>query len=188
MERLFFGVPLPADAREAIQASLAGLDLPGRSVQPANWHLTLRFLGDTTPETREVLIRHLDDLPLGGRFQVEFGGLGAFPKAGRARVLWLGVSRGADRLAELARACEEVARRAGFASEGKPFRAHLTLARLHPPRSVAPLIAKHPEVRATMQVDALVLFRSHLGGGPARYERVHQFPLGKEADEQTTAG
>ena len=181
MERLFLAVPLTDSARVEIQDGLrellAGSDLPGRAVHPDNWHLTLRFLGDTGPEERLRLVEQLQGVDLCPGFMLEFGGLGAFPRPERARVLWLGVDEGAAELGRVATAVEQAVRRAGFPAEGKPFRAHLTLSRIQPPRPVAGLVAGGARLGVRMPVDRVVLFRSHLGRGHPRYEEVAHFPL-----------
>jgi 2'-5' RNA ligase len=176
-DRLFLGIPLAEGAREAIRARLGDEVLPGRRVPPDNWHLTLRFLGDTTPEAGARLMAELRRAPLGRRVEITFDGLGAFPREARASVLWVGVSRGARELGTIARETEARVRDAGFPAEGRPFAAHLTLARLQPPRDLGELVARVPPCETRMTVDAVVLFRSHLGRGPARYEEVERFAL-----------
>lgn len=177
MERLFLGIALTDQARAGIQSALADRKLPGRVVPPANRHLTLRFLGATPAELQAALVGRIEQASLGAAFTVGFGRLGAFPRPQRARVLWLGVEQGAERLAEVAQVLEQTARLAGFAPERKPFRAHLTLARIEPARSVTPIFDGVPVVPVTMPVDQVVLFRSQLGHGPARYEVLNRFPL-----------
>ncbi|HEX8675317.1 MAG TPA: RNA 2',3'-cyclic phosphodiesterase, partial [Longimicrobium sp.] len=180
-ERLFLAVELPDDARERLAAHLrdapGGGALPGRAVAPASWHLTLRFLGDTPPAQRADVVRAMADADPGAAFTLGFGGLGAFPRPARATVLWLGVEEGSERLGRLAAVAEEAARRAGFAAEERPFSAHLTLARIRPAQDVRPLLERVPPFRERIRVDAVVLFRSHLGPGGARYEAVERFPL-----------
>ncbi|CAN5354201.1 RNA 2',3'-cyclic phosphodiesterase [soil metagenome] len=152
-------------------------DLPGKRVPAENWHLTLRFLGDTPPALRDGLVAELESTTLGEPFAVRFGGLGAFPHPRRARVLWLGVAAGAAGLRALAAATEEAAQRAGFPAADKPFSPHLTLSRIRPPRSVAALLEGAGPLDVGMEVDEVVLYRSHLGKGPARYEAVARFAL-----------
>lgn len=176
MQRLFLAVPLTEGPRREIAAALPA-DLPGRPVPSHNWHLTLRFLGDTPPEQRERLVAELERAPLGGPLPLRFGALGAFPHPRRPRVLWLGVGEGADALATLAAATEDAARRAGFAPADKPFTPHLTLSRIRTPRSVATLLEAATPLDVSMQVDRVVLYHSHLGGGPARHEEAAGFPL-----------
>jgi 2'-5' RNA ligase len=175
-ERLFIGVPVTADASAAIARALPQ-NLPGKSVSPDKWHFTLRFLGPTTPEARDEIIARLARAKLGQRFQVRFGALGAFPNSRRARILWLGVTRGGERLSDLAAIAEDAAHSAGFASEGKGFTPHLTLSRIDPPQSISELLAQNHQYDVEMTVTALILYRSKLGGGPARYEEVARFDL-----------
>jgi 2'-5' RNA ligase len=175
-ERLFIGAPVTPDACAAIARALPK-NLPGKLVAPDKWHFTLRFLGPTVLEAREEIIARLSAARLGPAFQVRFGELGAFPNPRRARILWLGVTRGGERLSDLAAIAEDAARNAGFAPEGKRFTPHLTLSRIDPPRSVAQLLAQNHSYNVEMTVPALILYRSQLGGGPARYEEVARFDL-----------
>jgi 2'-5' RNA ligase len=178
--RLFLGVPLSDPLRDALgehlRRALPG-GIPGRAVVPANWHLTLRFLGDTHAEQHRLLVDALEKAPLGPRFSMVLGGLGAFPRPRRAGVLWVGVGEGAADLKRLAALAEEAARHAGFPAEKKPFSPHLTNARLNPPRDVESVVAAAPAFGGRMEVDAVVLFRSHLGSGPPRYEQMRTFAL-----------
>ncbi|MFL5595204.1 MAG: RNA 2',3'-cyclic phosphodiesterase [Gemmatimonadaceae bacterium] len=177
-ERLFIGVPLAEDARAGIIQSLPN-KLPGKPVPPENWHFTLRFLGSTSADARDGIVERLRSATCGAPFTVRFHELGAFPNARRARILWLGVDEGAERMIQLAAIAEATARVAGFAPETKQFKPHLTLARIEPPVSVNTLIASKPRFGVRMVVDSIILYRSQLGGGPARYEEVVRIPLGR---------
>ena len=61
--------------------------------------------------------------------------------------------------------------------EARPFRAHITVARVR--REWRPRIDDLPEApQATFTAEAVVLFRSHLGGrGPSRYEPLERVQL-----------
>jgi RNA 2',3'-cyclic 3'-phosphodiesterase len=179
--RLFVGVALPDAVRGALdvhlRAALGSKGLPGRRVPPENRHLTLRFLGDTSASRAGEFLDRMSAADLEPCFALEFGGCGAFPRPARASVLWLGIRDGAEPLARLAAAIEVAARQAGFAAEDRPFRAHLTLSRLQPPQDVRALLDTIPPFTERMRVDEATLFRSHLGGGPPRYEVVERFRL-----------
>jgi 2'-5' RNA ligase len=179
--RLFIGVPLTEEARGKIDAHLRAAlpdGIPGRAVPAANWHLTLRFLGVTQPDQLTTIVRHLRDAELGDAFDVGFGGLGAFSRPRSARVLWIGLTEGVECMKVLARIAEDAARAARFAPEEKSFKPHLTLSRIQPPRDVTAAIRRVPPLDLRMPVDQVVVFRSHLRGGPARYEAVERFALG----------
>jgi len=175
-ERLFIGVPVTPDACAAIARKLPK-NLPGKLVAPDKWHFTLRFLGPTDREARDKIIDRLLSAKLGASFQVRFGELGAFPNPRRARILWLGVMRGGERLSELAAIAEDAARNAGFASEGRGFTPHLTLSRIDPAQTVVALLAQKHRYEIEMTVAALILYRSQMAGGPVRYEELARFDL-----------
>ena len=177
VERLFIAVPLTEQARDKIAAALP--PLPGRRVPPHNWHFTLRFLGDTERERRDQLALTLRRTRLGRSFSILFDGLGAFPRARRARIIWLGVTDGARELVSLAEAVESAVRHSDFPAEERPFKPHLTLSRVEPPRAVADLLAAQPALDVTMPVSEVALVRSSLGAGPAKYEVVEKFLLGE---------
>lgn len=175
-ERLFIGVPTTADARDAIARTLPK-NLPGKLVAPDKWHFTLRFLGPTPREARDAIVARLSGAKLGSGFNVRFGELGAFPNARRARILWLGVTQGGERISDLAAIAEDAARSAGFPPEGRGFKPHLTLSRIDPPQAISALIVQKHRYDIEMAVTAVILYRSTLGGGPARYEEVARFNL-----------
>jgi 2'-5' RNA ligase len=179
--RLFIGVPLTDEARREIDARLRDAlpeGVPGRAVPTASWHLTLRFLGATRADQLAAVRERLRAADPGAAFDACFGGLGAFSRPRSARVLWIAVTEGADRLRDLARLAEAAARAAGFAPESKPYTPHLTLSRIHPPRDVTRAIERVPPLDVRMRVGEIILFRSHLGGGPARYEALERIALG----------
>jgi 2'-5' RNA ligase len=130
-------------------------------------------------ERRDQLAVTLRRTRLGRGFSIRFDGLGAFPRARRARIIWLGVTDGARELISLAEAVESAARRSDFPAEERPFKPHLTLSRVEPPRAVADLLSAQPALDITMPVSEVVLVRSSLGAGPAKYEVVEKFLLGE---------
>jgi RNA 2',3'-cyclic 3'-phosphodiesterase len=174
-ERLFVAVPLTERARAELVARLA--PLPGRAVLPQNWHFTLRFLGDTEKPMRDALVGSLRATKLGPSFTIQFDELGAFPRARRARIIWLGVSDGAQTLVSLAEKVERAARSAGFPADQRSFKPHLTLSRIEPTKSVVELLAEQAPLMVAMPVTEVRLVRSELGSGPAKYETLEQFLL-----------
>lgn len=178
---LFLAVGLPPPARDLLAAVLMSATsnrrLPGRPSPPDNWHLTLRYLGDTDEVAMERLLAGLDQTDLGPRFPVELSGLGAFPNARRATVLWLGVSSGGDRLAALAAIIDEEVESVGFAAEDRPYVPHLTLSRLRPDEDLRPMMETLVLPPIRFEVATVGLYRSHLAGS-TWYELLEEFPLG----------
>lgn len=177
VRRVFAAVPLPAEVRLALEEKLRQHQLPGQVAPPENWHLTLRFLGDVDEVTYQRFVAELDQVDLGERFRVALRGLGAFPNPKRATVLWVGVSQGGDELGELALTAEEAAQAAGLSPEERPFRPHLTLSRLRPQVDVSGLIEEIGDTGIGWRCETMVVYRSHLGSGPARYEPLEIFDL-----------
>jgi 2'-5' RNA ligase len=177
--RIFVAVPLPDEARLALIDRLGSLDLPGSVVPPANWHITLRFLGWTDDVAYDRLLAALDQGDLGREFEIELGEMGAFPRAKRATVLWLAVAKGRTRLEEVAAEVEDAVQGAGFQAEDRPFRAHLTLSRIRPPVDVTGLIDSFRWASLGWRCRSVVVYRSHLGRGGARYEPLETFPLSR---------
>lgn len=175
--RLFVAVDLTPEARQALAASLDGLEMPGRAVAPPDWHITLRFIGDVDEVTCERLVAELDQADLGEAFRLRWGRLGAFPRPARATVLWVDVAQGAEPLQALAGAVETAVTTAGVAAEDRPFRPHLTLSRIRPQEDVSALLGSVPAMEVRMSVEHVILFRSHLERGGSRYEWVETFAL-----------
>ena len=108
--------------------SRAGL----RWTRPEQRHLTLQFLGPVTESVADSLTESVaESVRRVAPFTLALGGGGAFPSARRASVVWLGVSTGADELAALAGEITAATAPLGFAGDdGRPYRPHLTLARV----------------------------------------------------------
>ena len=115
-------------------------------------------------------------------FDLEIGGAGRFPPAGRPRALWLGVPVGTEALAGLAAEVERALVAAGWPPETRPFRAHLTLARSDGVAAGASIGDRLRELAAEFRIGARVerigLFESLTGGGPARYDPIELVELG----------
>lgn len=112
-------------------------------------------------------------------FDLEVHGLGAFPSPTRARVLWAGVSAGADETAGVAARVEEALAPLGIPPETRPFAAHVTLGRVREPRAqprlAAALDAAEPFGR--QRVTRVSLMRSELSPRGARYTELAPLPL-----------
>jgi 2'-5' RNA ligase len=174
--RLFVAVELPVDVRAAIERAIEPLHHRWarlRWVPPERWHLTLRFLGERPYQELGPIESALAEVAgRGASFPVRVGGLGCFPTARRASVLWVGFDDG-EGLNGLAAAVKEAL---GPASEGSehPFRPHVTLARS--PRPVALGLDAAPSLEpAGFEVEGFALIRSRLGGGGPRYEALRRF-------------
>ncbi len=99
-------------------------------VNEASFHLTLRFIGKTTPEQLNELEDRFEDLAENIKsFSMVIKGTGYFKSKGKPRVLFVKITE-TEALSELHAALEEQVVASGFHRELKPFRPHLTLGRI----------------------------------------------------------
>jgi len=167
MPRLFTGLEIPTDVAERL-AGLRGKLTGARWVDPQNYHITLRFVGDVDERAAADFAAELDAINT-DQFDVTLDGLGSF--GGRKpRSVWAHVAAQTT-LVSLQRAHERAARAVGFEAESRNFAPHVTLARLR--RSNAATVAAYLErhgvlFNATVPVVRFVLFssRASSGGGP----------------------
>lgn len=172
---IFVALDLSDDARAALAAVLQNVEIPGRPSPPENWHVTLRYLGSVDEVSVDRLVGALDDADLVKPFVLRTVGLGAFPKAARATVLWVAAT--APPLNELAEAVDDVAERVGFGREDRPFVGHVTLARIRPPGNVLSLIESVEIPRIQIPVDRVTVFESEQGGGHPHYRPIERIEL-----------
>ena len=171
----------PEDVLEAVAAAVE----PARSLrvglrweQRERYHLTLQFLG----AVRE-LAALADALATAARdrdaFSFRLGGAGAFPKPGRARVVWIGPAGGGDDLVGLAGALSGALRPLGYEPDRQALHPHLTVARLKVPGDVADVLAAigPGAVGESFTVREAVLYRSELSSKGPTYTALERFPL-----------
>ena len=178
--RLFLAINLPPDVRREILDATA---LVRETAPEVSWldeprlHLTLKFLGEQPPERLDAISSALSDVAARHRNLVmSLGGIGAFPNFRRARIVWLGVEQ--DPRLELLHHDVEMAYEAlGFEVEGRPFRPHLTLARVKhqlPEERLRKLsrAAKNVDFRTECDVQSIDLMQSELLAAGASYRRL----------------
>jgi RNA 2',3'-cyclic 3'-phosphodiesterase len=181
--RLFFAVELPAEVRAAIARARDALALDPRAFRAGRagaFHLTLRFLGEVEESRVPVLVSAGERAAASARpTPCELSGAGAFPKPGRARVVWLGVvDRSAtEELRRLADRLENEVRAAGFPPEARAFAPHVTIARARGPGGSAVRLPEGVGAGPTFVADELALVRSRLDPSGARYEAIASFPF-----------
>jgi 2'-5' RNA ligase len=145
--KLFVGTRIAVGAANALagaaetlarRARDAGLDV--RWVPPANYHVTLKYLGWARNEAIVAIGDALARAVAGTRrFDVQVARLGAFASLERATVLWAGIADPAP-LAALAGKVDTAMTALGFAAETRPYAPHLTLARLKAPAALREVV------------------------------------------------
>lgn len=153
-----------------------------RWVRPDGIHLTLKFFGDI-PEGAVSDISAVVEKAVTGHdpLDLSVSGAGVFPDLRRPRVLWLGMTGDVERLLTLQTTLERDLQRIGFPREERPFRPHLTLARIRSQRALTGLgraLEKRGGCEAGRFVAAgLGLFKSDLTPHGAIYTKLREFPF-----------
>jgi 2'-5' RNA ligase len=174
MPRLFVGLEIPSAIGQRL-AMLSGALGGARWVDPEDYHITLRFIGDIAPRLADEvddMLRLLDRPPV----PVKVIGLDAFggdkPSSIHAKVE---ASRALD---DLQAEVERLVRGAGVPPEKRRFVPHVTLARFS--RASAAEVAGHiagvgyvPSQTFTATRVVLYSSRASVGGGPYVAEAVY---------------
>jgi RNA 2',3'-cyclic 3'-phosphodiesterase len=178
--RLFLALPLD----ESLLAGLTRLttrlrgDAPNlRWSAPEAWHITLQFLGATTPEQYACVIDRLSRLK-NPPVPIKLAAPGVFPRAG---VFHLGVEP-TPALLTLQQRIAAATAPCGFETEDRPYHPHITLARAKGRDGARDLRALASHLPAETRLPRFtarefLVFESHLSSAGSRYEIRHRFPL-----------
>lgn len=177
MPRLFSAIEIPATMAQRLAMLRSGLT-SARWIDPGNYHLTLRFIGDVDGPTARDFAQALNEIEM-PPFTLRLDGLDSF--GGRKPRAIFAKLAPSDALEALRRAHDRAAREAGIPPEGRNYMPHVTLARLRGTR--ADDVARYLESQGFIQtepfeVERFVLYssRASVGGGP--YVIESEFPLG----------
>jgi len=189
MLRCFLAIEIPPEPRHRIADAISDLErsFPDlRITPPDNLHITLKFLGDF-PEAALPRLAHQAASKLAPMqdFDVTLAGLGAFPHARAASVVWIGIQHGASQLARIARKLETTAGKLGAMRDRRPYQPHLTLARLREPRAI-PLDRVSAPDPITFRVEDVVLYESRLAPSGATHLPLARLPMGRDPEDMST--
>ncbi len=174
MPRLFTALEIPADVGQTLSFLRGGL--PGaRWIDPENYHLTMRFIGDVDADVANEAASILSRVNRAG-FDLRLDGLSSFggkkPRALVANAVAI------PALIELQAEHDRLLQRVGLEPEGRKYTPHVTLARLRESssRQVADYLAERGSFRSmTFSIRRFVLFssRASVGGGPYVVEEAY---------------
>lgn len=187
--RTFVAIDLPdrvqsclKNISEDLQSNLESI--PIRWVPVENIHMTLKFLGDVSINNIELLKKMLrSEAQAHSSFEIGIGGIGAYPKIRRPRVIWTGVEAPSE-LVDLQQSIEAQTSKLGYAVDNREFSPHLTLGRVS--RNASPEdVRKVGEVLSSYKVGFLgaarvtevCLFRSDLQSTGAVYTKLFTVQL-----------
>ena len=184
--RLFVALSVSAEVRDSLASLLNQLrraDSKPRWVNPANLHVTLKFIGNSPDERLPKIIDSLRKVVTPVRLAVDVRSIGFFPNDRRPAVIWAGIEAPPE-LALLAQRVDHVLTACGISAETRPFAAHLTLARLKEPRLSEPLRAaianNKDQVFGRQIATQFHLMESKTKSAGAEYTTLHSFPFTTE--------
>lgn len=170
MPRLFAAIPLPDmlhDTIERLQRPIPGV----RWLDPATWHITLRFIGEVTNRQVDDIADALGAIHL-RPFPLRLQSVGHFPPRGQPKSLYAGVAP-AEALSALKREVDRALRPLDLPADNRPFVPHVTLARLTgtPPDNRFAAFWRDGSLFRTepFVVEQFALYSSHLRPGGAHY-------------------
>lgn len=182
--RLFTGLDVPYQMRRNLELLLQLLRPKARiHWSPlANLHVTTKFIGEWPGERLEELKAALGAVPVPGPLKIAIRGVGWFPNPHHPRVLYVAVQAGPE-LEALARATEAACAGLGIEAENRPFRPHLTLARIREPH---PLLGLKQAIAQLANddfggwtADAFHLYQSQLRTGGSVYTKMASYSFSK---------
>jgi 2'-5' RNA ligase len=195
-KRLFVGIRVSVGTANALAGAVETLarragnsGIAVRWMSPTLYHVTLKFLGWTQPETISALRDGLAEAVRGVEpFSFQAARLGAFPSLDRARVVWAGVTSrgGEDALGNLARRVDAVTSELGFPAD-RPFAGHITLGRLAEPVAISEvLLPLMEQVFSDTKPSGISLLESTLKSGGLAYREVAHFSFSSAVSSSET--
>jgi RNA 2',3'-cyclic 3'-phosphodiesterase len=179
MIRAFVALDPPPDMRGRLTVLQFMLPLPAR-VDPADFHLTLTYLGEVPDPVLIQMDEGLQALRM-APFSIALSGAGLFGGA-TPRAAYAAVAP-SEPLARLQAKVDRIARGAGIALPARRFVPHVTLGRFGPPPPEDRLRLERAVVdeggfrAGPWEVGEVTLFRSHPGAREARYEALARYRL-----------
>jgi 2'-5' RNA ligase len=184
--RVFCAVELPQEVRARLEAHVLRLrkELPDAAAswsRVENIHLTLKFFGNVEVDRIQKIAGAAERaVKQFSKFQISVGETGAFPRASRPQVLWIGVSDPSGQLTALQEKFENECAAEGFPNEDRAYRPHLTIARLRRPEGARQLAEAHLKIRfepVEVAVTEIVVFRSELSPKGSKYTPISRHQL-----------
>ncbi len=164
------------------QALLVQTGADMKLVETENIHVTMRFLGDITPDPVERVFEEMKKTQF-VPFGIQLKGIGVFPSLSCPRVVWAGITEGANELRSIFDQLEPRLRSLGFAADQHGFSPHLTIARVRSGRNKAQLadfVKQNADLDfGTIRAECLRLKKSVLSPKGPTYSTLREFCPGK---------
>ncbi len=187
MKRLFIAIKLVPNASilsvyNSLRKELSYNKI--RWVEPTNFHLTLKFIGEThenkIPYIIDIIKNTIDSY---GKIKLDINKIGIFGSSYKPRIIWFGIAEN-KKIDNLANDMINNLDAAGFVKDTQNFVPHFTIGRItniidkktfnHSIEKQRSVIFQKTEVKN------IVLYESILSGKKTRYNEIYRFSLTNE--------
>jgi|APSaa5957512622_1039677.scaffolds.fasta_scaffold109850_2 RNA 2',3'-cyclic 3'-phosphodiesterase len=177
MIRLFTAVEMPETIRQELSSLEIGKSETLVPSTPEQLHITLQFIGEVTESQSEELRERFLAIKFAS-FPQELKGVGAFESDDRPGFLWTGVSI-SSQLVALRDAIGVEMEAVGMQLETRPYKPHITLARLDAPDSalVESFLSRNGDFATSFDVESFALYSSSRGADGPVFNVVERFNL-----------
>lgn len=181
-KRMFIAMPLEAPGIDLVRIELEKSGRCLKIVPDTNYHITLKFLGDTERTVCDRLVSALDNSSRPQRVECTIKGLGCFPGISNPSVIWAGMDYDSMLMDRLFKFTEDAALAAGFPPEQRKFVPHLTLARVRRKQAVPSILKEYIKsngetVYSRCVIDKVILFESVLKKNGPEYTVYKEWEL-----------
>jgi len=161
----------------SVQQALIDTGADLKLVKPKNIHVTVRFLGEISPEMVDEVCEEMNSI-LFKSFEIELQGIGAFPNLRRVRVIWVGIRGGSEVLADIFDRLESRLCKLGFKPDRRGFSPHITIARVRSGKNrellIQQILSRSDYDFGTMKAESLKLMKSILTPKGPIYSTLHE--------------
>jgi len=184
--RVFIAVDLNEDQKDELCSMQKELKKEFNSVkwvEPANLHVTLKFIGEAEEEELDLFSSLVKKAVKGFTpFEVSLKKLGFFPHPGKPRIIWVGVDQGGEELKSIWKEVEINFQEKGYPFSDKPFNPHVTIGRIRRVQKKLPvqkIINEYRDISLSTKatVNNVTIYRSDLRSHGAVYTPLDKINL-----------
>jgi 2'-5' RNA ligase len=182
-KRLFIAIDIPGHIKDNVYDYTKNLFKENghiKLVSAPNIHITLKFLGNVNIDKIEKIKKAIKETAdKFSRFEYEINGkINAFPSPGNARVIFLEIGSGGERISEIYKQLEDNLERIKIGKEKREFFPHITIARIKDKKNMKHLISEYKlDKIERLDCSNITLFESQLKPHGAEYSILGEFGL-----------
>ncbi len=182
--RLFIAVDIPDESKQLINKKVnkirGSIKQNIKWVNQKNWHLTIKFLGETNRNKICDVENAIEDTALNyNKFTVKFDRINSFPNLKYPKVLFVDIKMGKNILKNIHKDIDKKLTTSGFKPENRNYKPHLTIARSRKYtkiKEIAEKLSKYAKkdfINVDMQAKKICLIKSELKRNGPVYKEIY---------------